>query len=210
MEPERRARLEEIMGQLADGDEAMVFALVNEFGTELARQVRHIARTAGRALSQEELHNLVLDSALALSDVAKAWRPDGGALPWTWARGRVRNAVFAELFGPFPVDPGDLAADDDPEGSSPVGRLTHEPDWSGVLSDLADCDPETARFVEVFDHISERDRLVYLEFRLLQSVDSPSPAETVSEMTGLRADNVRQIVRRVRQKLRAGGLERIG
>jgi len=206
MEPERRARLEEIMARLAAGDEAMVFALVEEFAPELARQVRHIARSAGQSLTNEEVNDLVIDSALVLADVAQAWRPDGGALPWTWARGRVRSAVFAELFGPHPVDPTDLDIDDDPEGSRPVGQPSCEPDWIGVFSDLADKDTRVAEVSAVLGALPPRNRDVYIEFRLQQSLGDPSPANTVAPMFGVTPANVRKIVQRTRQRLVGAGL----
>jgi DNA-directed RNA polymerase specialized sigma24 family protein len=209
MENDRRERLEEIMAMLAAGDEAMVFALVEEFGTELARQVHHFARSANRRLTPDEVNDLVMDSALVLAEVAGAWRPDGGALPWTWARWRVRGVVFAELFGPYPVDPAELGGNDDPEGSRPVGTPSSEPDWSGVLSDLAERDPDVAEFAAVLGERSSRDREVFIEFRLQQELHDPAPANTVGAMFDLQPDNVRKIVQRARCHLQAAGLDRV-
>jgi len=199
-------RLEEIMAALAAGDRAMVFALVEEFGTELAAQVRRVARDHNRSLTSEELNDLVMDSAFVLADVASAWKPDGGALPWTWARGRVRAVVFAEIFGPYPIDPADLAVEEDPEVSSPVRVTTTEPDWSGVFSDLASKDRRVAELARALEGVSARNREVFIQFRLQKQSD-PSPANTVGEMFGLTSDNVRQIVKRVRNRLRSAGVE---
>jgi RNA polymerase sigma factor (sigma-70 family) len=209
MEPERRQRLEDIMARMAAGDEAMVFCIVEEFGAELARQVHHFARSANRRLTPGEVNDLVMDSALVLAEVAGAWRPDGGALPWTWARHRVRSVVFAELFGPYPVDPAELRGDEDPEGSRPVGAPSSEPDWCGVLSDLADRNVEVAEFAAALDELSPRNREVFIEFRLQQELSDPSPANTVAAMFDLQPANVRQIVRRARGRLAAAGLDRI-
>ncbi len=206
MEPQRRIRLVQIMTALAVGDHAMVFALIEEFEVELTRQVRHIARAAGRQLSPEQVADLVVDCGLVLAEVAAAWRPDGGALPWTWARARLAQVVHRELFGPEPVDPADLGNIDGPEGSGPVRPAAVEPDWCGILSGLAAGRRDVAGVVVELEQVSERNRQVFLEFRLQQDLGDPSPANTVADMFDLQPANVRQIVQRTRRRLEAAGL----
>ncbi len=210
MDTQRRARLAEIMLAMGDGDEAMVFALWREFAGEIGWQVRAIARRHGRTLFADEVNDLTGACCLALLDVAGGWRVDGGALPWTWAGRRLEAVVCAQIFGP--LMPGDdkleqrLEALNLAEESGQVLPHDGETDLCGVLGELAERHPELTTVVEILEGLPERNRNLFLEYRLQQELGDPSPANTVGEMYGLEPANVRQIVRRVRQRLLDAGV----
>jgi DNA-directed RNA polymerase specialized sigma24 family protein len=82
-----------IMSRLADGDEAAVVTLYEQFGDRVAGTVRAVLRSRGLRLVHDEVGGLVFDACLAIAAVAGAWSPEGGALPWTWARRRVERCV---------------------------------------------------------------------------------------------------------------------
>ena len=193
MTPDRRERLVEIMAAMAT-DPAAVFALTNEFHPELARTVRSLMRMDGRELTPEDTNDLVMDAALALTEVAGSWRPDG-ALPWTWAKARIRSTIRATMFGPRPVDPHDIAiadiveADSD-EGSRPGGQA-EEPDWRGALIAVATQHRHGNVVMKVLmEDISERNCAVFLQYLVQQDMGDPEPLgpEEHREDTRLGAD----------------------
>lgn len=206
MTPERRERLAQIMAAMAV-DRSAVFALTTEFHDELARTVRAVMRADNHELTVNEVNDLVMDAALELMPIASSWRPEGGALPWTWAKERIRSVLRARVFGPIPVDPNDIAQDgtaaDGGECSQPIRPFT-EPDLLGALTAACDrsCHGSAVQDVLMND-VSERDLGVYLEFLIQQDSGDPSPSNTVADMTGLTPANVRQIVKRVRAKVQA-------
>lgn len=209
MTPDRRERLVEIMAAMAT-DPAAVFALTNEFHPELARTVRSLMRMDGRELTPEDTNDLVMDAALALTEVAGSWRPDG-ALPWTWAKARIRSTIRATMFGPRPVDPHDIAiadiveADSD-EGSRPVGQA-EEPDWRGALIAVATQHRHGNVVMKVLmEDISERNCAVFLQYLVQQDMGDPEPSKTVATMMELKPANVRKIVQRVRARLAELGI----
>src|SRR5438132_11248909 len=75
------------MALMAAGDQAAIFMLYGEFGAPLAGLARRELRRMGvERVDPDELDGLVMDACLALFDSAGSWDPDGGALPWNWAR----------------------------------------------------------------------------------------------------------------------------
>src|SRR3954468_6945965 len=93
MERKRFGRLVELMGMMAGGRVAAAFDLREEFGGSLRHAVRRALRARGIELPAAEVEDLVGDVALVLYELAAAWRPDGGALPWVWAQHRIANLV---------------------------------------------------------------------------------------------------------------------
>jgi hypothetical protein len=139
--------------------------------------------------------------------VAGAWSPDGGALPWVWARHRVANVVDREL-GQWtePLDEQQLAhvVDDAPPGpdtgSAPACDV---PMWP-VLERIA-ADHHGARLLlDALDRsgISRRDRELWLEYVCEKAVGNPAPATTVGPVFAMKESTVRQAARRVRQRVR--------
>ena len=91
--PEAFDELVGIMARLGDGDEAAVVTLYERFGDRVAGTVRAVLRERGLTLVRDEVGGLVFDACLAIGEVAGGWSPEGGALPWTWARRRIERCV---------------------------------------------------------------------------------------------------------------------
>ncbi|HMQ25139.1 MAG TPA: hypothetical protein PKA98_04060 [Acidimicrobiales bacterium] len=95
----RQAEVAALMARLADGDTDAVFDLYEAFGAPLAAVMRrHLAAVGVTAAPREDVDGLVIDACLELFECSRAWRPDGGALPWNWAASRLR-ALAARYVG---------------------------------------------------------------------------------------------------------------
>lgn len=202
LDPQRRAQLERIMAGAAD-DPAAPWALLDAFGTEIGRMLRAIARQDGLAhLGGDELDGLTADACVEIVAVAGSWRPDGGALPWTYARPRLRTLLHRHA-GPAlaplpPVDPADpsnwgAAAPADDESSYVVLRRVASSGAEPAVVALHDalaatCSPADAELV-----------LRYLQHKV---AGDPSPSHTVGAQLGRRPDAVRQAYHRARARLR--------
>ena len=202
LEPHRRAELERIMASAAH-DPAAPWALLDAFGDRIGATLRAIARQDGLArLDGAELESLTVDACLVIVGVAGSWRPDGGALPWTYARARLRTLLHqhaAPLLAPLPaVDPADprnwgatAPADDEPSfvvlrrvvsaGAEPAVVALHD-----ALD--ATCSPADAELV-----------LSYLQHK---AAGDPSPSHSVGAQLGRRPEAVRQAYHRARSRLR--------
>lgn len=194
-----RERLVAVMAALAAGDPSATFDLSREFSGPLAAVVRvELRRCNVVRVDDDELAGLVLDVSLALAEVAPAWDPTG-ALPWHWARHRVRAVVGAWV--------GQFADSWDPDRHAPVAAV--EP-WSGpepsmleVLGGLADQHPAIALLAEALAEVgSARDQELLLAYVVQQQAGDPSPSVTLGLLTGRSPDAVRQAVSRVRRRLR--------
>lgn len=195
-----RARLVAIMGAMADGDPTATFDLAREFGGPLAAVVRvELRRRNVFRIEDEELGGLVLDVSLAISDVAASWDPTG-ALPWHWARHRVR-AVVDHWLGQFadPWDPDRHAPG--PSGVQPWSGP--EPSMLDVLGHLAGQHPAIALLAEALAAVgTTRDQELLMGYVVQQQSGDPSPAVTLGLLTGRSPDAVRQAVARMRRRLR--------
>ena len=184
-------------------DVAAVVPFVDAFGDRLAGVVRRILTDFGRRdlLGDDDVGGLVWDVALVIAARAGSWRPDA-ALPWSWAFAAVRSEVARSI--------GHAGADVDTElldaevaaggrAAPPVLGTVREVD----LAELARRHPDVALLTEALDElgISDLHRRVHVEYRIQSSLGDPSPAHTVGDELGLSPANVRQIDRRVRQKL---------
>lgn len=198
MEKERRALLEEVMRRLAEGELAMVWVLVTEFGPELERAVRGHLRAIHRyevAGEPGRLEGLVTAVALWFHDHGSAYDPTG-ALPWVWARKAIRALVSDEV--------GHRCDDiDSAEVRAELEAAAPSLDPSAIeLRDLAEREPTVALLIEAAEEVgSERDAKVHLEYRVQWALGDPSPSHTVAELSGLAAANVRQIDTRMRKKV---------
>jgi hypothetical protein len=195
-----------IMDRLAQGDEAAVVALYERFRGRIAGAVQQVAAIRGARLRPDDLEGVVVEVCFELARVAGAWSPDGGALPWVWARHRVANVVDREL-GQWsePLDEQKLAhvVDDaapPDSGSAPAGDA---PMWP-VLERIA-ADHHGARLLlDALERvgISRRDRELWLEYVCEKAVGNPAPATTVGPVFAMKESTVRQAARRVRQRVR--------
>lgn len=207
-----RVRLVALMAAMAAGDRGAVFALVAELGHHLAGAVQAQLRGYGRhdlLRERGEVDGLVLTAAFEILDRAGSWNPDG-APPWIWAGHAIRAAVVREI--------GHASVELDAEHLDSLDHLGHVDQLGpGVVGTDGDLDPfgpggaTDARLRllgEAIDRIaSGRDRLVVRQFLLQKAYGDPSPSRTVAHDLGLTPDNVRQIVSRVRRRVRALGAD---
>jgi hypothetical protein len=191
-----RAALARDMAALA-ADRAQVVHFVEAYGDRLAGTVRSILRELGRgdlAGRDDEVSGLVWDAALAIWEHAGSWEA-GGAMPWTWARKAIRSEVAAFIgHARADVDPDELAerAEDAPAHTEDID-----------VEELAHANPLLGLWWEAVARTgaSDRNRRIHAEYRIQHSCGDPSPAHTVERHLGVRADNVRQIDRRLRVAL---------
>jgi hypothetical protein len=196
-----------IMNRLAQGDEAAVVALYERFRGRIAGAVQQVAAIRGARLRPDELEGVVVEVCFELARVAGAWSPDGGALPWVWARHRVANVVDCEL-GQWtePLDEEQLAHvvdDAAPASDSASAPARDVPMWP-VLERIA-ADHHGARLLlDALEGsgISRRDRELWLEYVCEKAAGNPAPATTVGPVFAMRESTVRQAARRVRQRVR--------
>src|SRR5262245_17310954 len=189
MDGERRALLAQIMHELAD-DLAGVARLYLEFGQEIRAVVAHdVRRLGGRHLTDDDIEGVTFDACMMLASLARTWRPDGGALPWVWARARIVGLVAAHI-GP--------ATDElPPESDLPPARLDGPPAvrddgaMTPVLALLASGDDRCALLREAMDAAMAPDEVeVFLRYRVQQQSGDPSPSDTVAHELGLHAPAV--------------------
>lgn len=200
MAPERRRHLEAVMASLAADptDTAAFDALYDGFGDVIRGCLRRHLRELGvMAVSSDDLDGLALDVVFELCDLAGAWRPDGGALPWNWAWSRLRR-LASEHVGQHAdplddehhdlVDPGSPLAGSDGRTAREIAASCNHPALSGLVADLGAV-------------ASDRDVEVWLEHTLQKAHGDPSPANTIARERGLKPDAVRQIVCRTKKKV---------
>ncbi|MEZ5378829.1 MAG: hypothetical protein R2733_20175 [Acidimicrobiales bacterium] len=202
MHPTRRLRLEETMCRLGTGDPAAVWSLVEDFGDDLAKVARSIIAGAGRreVLTDDgRIEGIVVDIALHLFHDAGSWDPQGGALPWVWARKAIERIVYADL-GHRAVEIDDLDRD---RSAASVAAPSLVVEVDATLAVVAERDPAVAKLIEAIALVgSARDAAVHTEYRVQNAAGDPSPANTVADEFGLQPANVRQIDARMRRKLR--------
>lgn len=197
-----------IMHRLAAGDQAATFTLYTEFGGHIAAAVRRLAGPMGATLDADEVDGLVLEACLALLESAPSWDPDGGALPWNWAERRLRHIVAVHI-GIY-TDPLSDSHDWELDAveSTPAAVASSDDDPVATLARLAEVNPDAAAFrLALAGAASERDRAIFLEVCVQASLGDRGPAETVGRMVGIPGATVRQIVKRVRDRLRAAGIQ---
>ncbi len=195
LRPIDRPRLESLMTRMAEGDGTAFGEFRLEYADRLERLADHVARQYGTVWSSVELASVATQLALELQRSASGWRADGGSLPWVWAKRRMVSIVRAELVA---ANVTDILVDQ----AEPERRdVAADDDVLEVARRIDTDDPERASVMARLEELKERDRRVFLEFSMQQAQGDPSPSHTVAEMLELQPANVRQIVRRVRQKV---------
>lgn len=186
------------MRQLAEGDRAAVVALYLEFGGELAAAVRREATSFGVTLDADALDGLTMDAAFEIEGCAAGWEPNGRALPWTWAKLRLRSMVSRHV--------GQHADELDAERHQQAGTpatASRELTELEVLVALAGLRPDCALLLDALQAAaSERNQALFLAYRVQRSLGDPSPAATVGSLFNMRPDAVRQAVHRTTARLR--------
>jgi DNA-directed RNA polymerase specialized sigma24 family protein len=196
--------LVEIMGQLADGDETAAFALYERFGDKVGGTVRAVLRTRRLALVRDEVDGLVLEACLAIAAVAKAWSPDGGALPWVYARRRIENCVD-RLAGQYALSLDTVGLDALEDVAPPASAVDGERPLVDAFADLVAVDDRCRLLHDALDRarVTSTDRELTLRYAVEQGSGNRSPATTVAAMFDLRDAAVRQRVHRSKSRLRA-------
>lgn len=202
-----------IMRRLAGGDEAAVVTLYERYRGPIAASVQRVAAQRGRRLGRDDVAGAVMDVCFEIASVAGAWSPEGGALPWVWARRRVANVVdrtlgqWTELLDEARLAalPGERATGAAPAAPADPAPQVAQPDGS-MLDALARLAPDLASarlLAAALDAggISTRDRELWLEYEFEKRSGNRSPAATVAPAFGMREGAVRQVVRRARRRL---------
>lgn len=206
---ERQALLEKIMAGLAD-DPAYFAGLHHHFGADIRWSLIGLARRLGLPMPDAgELDGLVLDACTELIDVARWWRPDGGALPWVYGRDRLA-ALLRRHAGPrtVPLLDADALADDVTNGidAAAPAPAPDDPPAVVVLDRLVrhGQHPVLRLLREGLDRTCRPDNheVVLLYAEQLSSRD-PAPAHTVGSLVGRSPTAVRQVFCRARKRLRA-------
>ncbi len=202
---EDRARVAALMARMAAGDRAAVFDLYEEFGARLAAVMRaHLAAVGVRGAPREEVDGLVMDACLELLACSGAWRPEGGALPWTWAAARLRG-LAARWVG-IHADDLDEAVVDDGGAAAVSGPVAWSGDEGSAFDLLREAGRHHALAALLLDGLgrvgSPRDQAIVLELRLQADLGDPSPSHTVAAGLGASPDAVRQVSGRMRRRLR--------
>jgi hypothetical protein len=206
MAPERRALLAELMARLPDDPAAQV-GLHQEFGDELRRTLRFLARQLGLpAIDDDDLDGLAFDACEVLATVARWWTPDGGALPWNYGRDRLRTMLRTwEGLRTVPLPEGDVlgaaaalcAVHDDGPAIEVLDRLVRD-----------DAHPVLGCFQRALHRaVSLGDHELVLRYAEQLAADDPSPSHTVSALVERSPDAVRQAFCRARRKLRRLALD---
>jgi hypothetical protein len=201
MEAAQRDRLREVMSGMAQGDAAMLVALVVEFGPPLRNLVRRTVFSFGRRdllTDDADVTDLVTTAALEIFDRAGGWDPDG-APPWLWAERAIR-AALAQRAGHALADIEPDRLDDTPVQQTLSPAL--DGDARRVLVRIAELEPRAAMWWNAVGTLTtDRNRNVYFEYEVQKALGDRSPAHTVAALFGLTPANVRQIARRVRIRL---------
>jgi hypothetical protein len=191
-------RVVELMTKMATGDTAAAFDLYSEFGAVIRRVLRaHLADLNARAISDAELDGLVLDAVMALLDASPSWRPDGGAMPWTWAERRLR-ALVSGYIGQW-TDEFDDRKHDTVAPSAP--RVTDRDDMAH-LARVARDNEVVALLIEALAQVcSERDGQILIAVKAQAEAGDPSPSNTIAAERGMTPAAVRQVVKRTRTRV---------
>jgi hypothetical protein len=205
MERERFARLVELMAAMAGGRAEAAFDLRDEFAGPIRHAVRRALRSRRLELPAVEVEDLVGDAALVLFELAGAWRPEGGALPWVWAQHRIVNLVDRHV-GLFADDLDDdrLARWDAASAAGGADAVAgEEPGSFELLESLAGRDPRLRALADALSAVATpRDREMWLEMRVQEVLGDPAPAASVGRGHGVSPAAARQQRHRVGVRLR--------
>lgn len=191
-----------LMNEMAGGSTDALFEFIDVFRDDLERVVAGILASLHRrdvTRRPDEVGSLAVSAALVIFNRAGSWRCDG-ALPWIWAYRSIRAEVVAAIGHPTVEFEPQVHAS---SAMVPVGEVADID-----LRDLAERHSPIAAWLAAVEMVAnERDQAVHVEYQVQKHLGDPSPANTVARIFDLTAANVRQIDRRVRQKLGTTGAE---
>ena len=198
MQLERRAEVAAIVKEMNAG---VADAYVRWFDIAEA-PVRSIVFKAisetGIWVDRDRRHDIVHDAILDLAAVTcRSWSTTGGALPWQWAKSRIRGLAHQGI--------GFVADDLDRHGDAQesVEVLHPQLDERVGRDVLAELDHPVARLLAgaLDRRVPKRSQNIWLEVEMEKQAGNRAPAPTVAARHGLSEANVRQICRRVRLAL---------
>lgn len=189
--------VEEVMARLCRGEMDALSDLAAVATGPIRSTVLGAFQSRGIWVDQDRLHDIVQDSLLELVKLAPAWRADGGAKPWRWARPKLVAAAYRSL-GHFTDDIDNHVGLVDEKS----GLLTDDEEQIEILGRLAAEHEEVAILFDALGTVaSERDRKVWLAVQVETASGNGAPAVTVAQDFGLTPQNVRKIRQRVQGKL---------
>jgi len=199
--PELRASVALAMAAIVQGEPEGFVSLFRLATPPVRKLIASELSAVGFRLSRDQLDDLTRSAIVDIAGLAGTWRPDGGALPWNWARQRILAQAFTAVTGCHKSldseSDGDL-----PEPETQFASASDEADLAEALDRLAGCVPEAQLLLSGLSQVaSERDRRIWLEYVAEQAMGNPAPAGAVARMHGLTEPNVRKIVQRVRKGL---------
>ena len=196
---ERDQRLRAVMAAMAAGDRGATFDLYAEFGGPIGATIRRLLRRLGVESVPRGGARRPGDRCLpgGLQACAESWDPEGGAVPWVWAERRLL-VVVSRYVGQH-AD----AIDDRHEVIDLVVTSSGAPAVGRAARALARLDDPTCRLLReaLATVASVREQTILLEVVYSAALGDTSPAVTIGPHVGLRPDAVRQVLRRLRQRL---------
>jgi hypothetical protein len=200
-----------------------------EFDRRARPQIRRLVHSflgeAGFRVDRDLIDDIVGDAFVHLLEHAHAWRADGGAAPWTWAKLRIRAIAFKHLGivgEQFDEESGDGSDEGSDEGFDPSTELDDPADATVgapvplevnlpaaerpelLLAALTAEHPRLGRFLELLSRsASERDQRIYL--RMIEELELGNGAwsETVAVEESMNPPAARQAASRTARRMRA-------
>lgn len=185
------------MSEMATGDASAAFALYEEFGPIIRRVLRgHLAELGLHSPAPDDLDGLTLDAVMALYAAASSWKPDGGAMPWTWAERRMRTIARSHI-GQW----ADELSDDHDGPADPVTTHHDDDDMDRLIRAAADDEMIRLLLEALSLACSERDAQILVALKAQAAAGDPSPANTIAAERGMKPPAVRQVAKRARDRV---------
>lgn len=197
MRQEQVDRVVALMSRMAAGDASAAFELYEDFGPVIRRVLRgHLADAGLANPDKHDLDGLTLDAVMALLAAAPSWKPDGGAMPWTWAERRLR-AIARSHIGQW----ADELNEDHDTAAGPV-TVTLDHDDMDHLTRAAVDDDTIRLLLEAFSLVcTPRDAQILIAVKAQAAAGDPSPANTVAFERNMNPPAVRQVAKRTRDRV---------
>lgn len=196
---ERRVELAAVMVGVAEGRQESIGRFYELAVPPVRALVQGTFAAQAIRVPVDTVDDIVQDLVVELIGLAGSWRPDGGAAPWNWARSRLVAKAFRAL-GTFADD-----IDDHQElAERPALHAVTDGEASmlSLLERLAAHDPRLDRLHRGLTiGISERDRGLWLEFKMEEASGNRAPAVTVGQNHDMKPNTVRKVVQRVGERL---------
>jgi len=190
-----RAKVDVVMLAIAAGRDGAVWELHALAEPDLGRIVRREAQRVNVWLTADEVFEVTLDAAMEIARIARSWEP-AGALPWVWAKKRVRNLVHAHI-DTFTRELDDELAEEEapPPAAPPISGIE-------ALRKLAEVHDQARELQARLErYVTPRDADIWLSYQVEQDGGNRSPAVTIAAEHEMRPDAVRKVVQRVGERV---------